>query len=412
MFACIHSPEGSPSLRELAESFSPQVEMAGPDTALFSIDGLQLLFGTPVQIAAAIERKATSRVQIAIARHPDTALLAARHYPGVTLIAPGEELRYLGPFPLDALPLTAEMYATLDRWGIRTLADFARLPEQGVAERLGRLGHALRQLARGEAGRPLRFHQPAAEFSDSVDLDHPVALLEPLLFLLARSLQELMIRLESRGMAVGEIRIEFRLNARRTTDRVLKLPFPSRDARALLKLLHLELEAHPAESAVLGYTMSIEPVDPRVEQKGLFLPPTPEPEKLELTLEKIRAMVGAENAGYVELLDTHRPEPWRMLRWPPERKMLVPAQGRLGFRCFRPPLHADVAVVNERPSQVQATLGVRGKVLEAAGPWRTSGDWWRRTAWDRDEWDLLLSNGGLYRVYRQSNSWHVEGSYD
>jgi protein ImuB len=55
--------------------------------------------------------------------------------------------------------------------------------------------------------------------------------------------------------------------------------------------------------------------------------------------------------------------------------------------------------------------GIHGKVLNAAGPWRTSGDWWTTTVWNRDEWDIALSNGALYRIYCDSN-WYVEGSYD
>jgi protein ImuB len=52
-------------------------------------------------------------------------------------------------------------------------------------------------------------------------------------------------------------------------------------------------------------------------------------------------------------------------------------------------------------------------VLNASGPWRTSGDWWTASSWNRDEWDITLNNGALYRLYREPNQqWFLEGSYD
>jgi protein ImuB len=56
--------------------------------------------------------------------------------------------------------------------------------------------------------------------------------------------------------------------------------------------------------------------------------------------------------------------------------------------------------------------GVRGAVLDRAGPWRASGDWWD-VAWSREEWDVALE-GGLYRIFRDRirDEWFVEGELD
>jgi protein ImuB len=84
---------------------------------------------------------------------------------------------------------------------------------------------------------------------------------------------------------------------------------------------------------------------------------------------------------------------------------------RLSLRIFRPPRVARVALASGQPGFVAAE-GIRGKVLEYAGPWRSSGDWWTSDAWRRDEWDIALSDGALYRIYCETCGWFVEGSYD
>jgi len=72
-----------------------------------------------------------------------------------------------------------------------------------------------------------------------------------------------------------------------------------------------------------------------------------------------------------------------------------------------------VEVRDGRPVQVDA-FGVRGDVVLAAGPWHTSGDWWTPEAWNRDEWDVALESGGVYRMFQETGSgrWFVEGAYD
>ena len=57
------------------------------------------------------------------------------------------------------------------------------------------------------------------------------------------------------------------------------------------------------------------------------------------------------------------------------------------LRMVRPPESIRVDLQGERPARVYLR-GMRGKVLTASGPWRTSGDWWQETPWHQDEWDL------------------------
>jgi protein ImuB len=165
-----------------------------------------------------------------------------------------------------------------------------------------------------------------------------------------------------------------------------------------LKLIQHDLEAHKPCEPIEKLRLRILPADPRRVQHGLFIPAAPQPEKLEMTLGKIRALVGVKNVKTPELRNTHRPG-WSI------------GDSRLAFRYFRPPVAARVELEAGRPKHL-LTRVCRGKIARVSGPWRTSGDWWREDRWDRDEWDLALADGSLFRVYRDGGGWFVEGSYD
>jgi len=275
----------------------------------------------------------------------------------------------------------------------------------------------LRELARGEAERKLTPLREPTRFEDEIELEYPVELLEPLAFPLARLFNGLTTRLATRALATDELRLRLKLENRAEYRRTLRLPAPSLDGKAFLKLAQLDLAAHPPPAPVIHVRVEMNPVLPRAAQSGLFLPAAPEPVKLELTLARIRAIVGEGRVGSPELLDTHRPDAFRMV------DALAHARANergsadggvrltLAFRIFRPPRAARVALDSGQPGFV-AAQGIRGQVMERAGPWRTSGDWWTRDPWSRDEWDIALSDGALYRLYCAPEGWFVEGSYD
>jgi protein ImuB len=224
-----------------------------------------------------------------------------------------------------------------------------------------------------------------------------VDLLEPLAFLLARLLKGLAALLATRALATDELRLRLKLENRATDERTLRLPVPTLDTKAFLKLWQLDLAAHPPVSPIVHVWMGMNPVKPRAAQGGLFVPLAPEPVKLELTLARIRAQKGSD-AFFASPPSTP----------PPAKNASVPF---LVLRRFRPARAASVAIASGQPGFVAAE-GVRGKVLEFAGPWRTSGDWWTTNPWARDEWDIALSDGALYRIYCEPRGWFVEGSYD
>ena len=75
-----------------------------------------------------------------------------------------------------------------------------------------------------------------------------------------------------------------------------------------------------------------------------------------------------------------------------------------------------VTVHAQKPSTVTAN-GSRFTVINHAGPWRSSGEWWSETCWCREEWDVELADNSSTMISRiaydpASNCWYMQGIYD
>ncbi len=460
------------ALLDCAQSFSPRVEDGGADTVLLDLAGLEPLFGPVPKIARDVARRASDlglETNVAVAFNPEAAMLAARGFSGVTVIPEGKEAEHLGSLPVEvlfggALDLDenrqAELLETFSRWGVRTLRALAALPDVALSERLGQEGLRLQQLARGAASHVLVPVEPNLVFEEAVELEYPLVLLEPLAFLLGRLLEQLCARLGAHALATQELRLRLELDngcreeedgaslrsedgrrrpsprdpeqsSKRLFQRTLRLPVPLLDCKVFLKLLQLDLKAHPPGAPIVKIHLAMEPVRSRAAQGGLFLPPTPEPEKLELTLARIAGIVGEGKTGSVELLDTHRPEGFRMQRFAPvepqglkSRSLQKQAEKTrdlvTALRLFRPPVRATVTLRDSKPAHITCSRRKQvpeGEILWTAGPWRASGDWWKHQGWARDEWDIAVQGEAgvaLYRLVRDllNGEWVVEGTYD
>jgi protein ImuB len=444
------------ALLDVGWSVSPRMEDTAPDTIVLDIAGLTSLFKSLENIAAILVERC-SRVglqpHMAVASNIAAAVHAARGFPGITLIPPGEESQRLSPLPVEALQPSTEMLETLQCWGIQTCGALAALPVLQLSERLGAEGVFLHQLAEGKYCRSLVLAEPETCFTEEMKLDYAITELEPLSFLLHRLLDQVCARLEARSLAASAFCLQFALKdpveeesqvkskssvsmrGHTAYEKMLRLPVPMRDSKTLLKLLRLQLQSDPPHGSIVKIILTAEPARPRAGQKGLFVPDSPDREKLEVTIARIAGLVGDSNVGSPQLVDTHRPGEFRMFPFSPseessgsrKRESRPRRRTAIAFRMFRPELLASVESREGCPFRV-GFRGARGNVVAASGPWRTSGDWWETQGWREDEWDVEIrfddsgrkqvsqrsAQNGLYRIYYDwlRRGWFVRGRYD
>jgi hypothetical protein len=226
-----------------------------------------------------------------------------------------------------------------------------------------------------------------------------------------------------------------------------------RDARALRTLALLDLESHPPDAAIDRVTVAVDPTPGRVVQFSLLTRPLPSPEQLSTLTARLAALMGEGRCGSPALVDSWRPGAFAMKPFAPRESTAIHSKydtprhrdtevtnsnslSNLGasmpqcvvevkavanpvvaLRRFRTPMPARVRAEEGRPVRVDppspgglrgtGQRGLGGRVEVAAGPWRTSGAWWKREGgWDRDEWDVALADGVTYRLFRDRTDAH------
>jgi protein ImuB len=443
------------ALADIGHAFAPRIEREG-DRIFFDSEDLARLYPAGETAIAQAVQAAAARVglgvRVAIAASKGVARLATRARElALVPTATGPARAALASIPVEqlvdevieretlrgsptsrdglargnpALP-HAQLAATFRRWGLRTAGDVAALPEDAVGLRLGPAGARAARLARGEDDEPFVPRLPDDALEEAIELDYPVAELEPFSFLLRGLVDRALGRLRERSLACAGLTLRLALDPRGVDVRTVPIAAPTGDAATLLQLARLDLARRPPAAPIVGVRLLALPARVRATQLDILRPAGPAPDRLAATIARLAALVGPDNVGAPAVEETWREEAVRVTSYEPVSSSPLPVGEA---KTNRPAGEGPELTIRRRrpPEEIEMLLDRKGlaafrgrettaRVLVAAGPYRLSGEWWREDEhFQRTYWDVHASDGAVYRVHQDARDgrWFLDGYYD
>ena len=421
------------ALLQCAYGFSPYLENTAPGVCTLDLRGLAELKNADSQVLAAWAGRLrillsglNLRARIGVGLTPNLARHAARWSDGIEIVSNPQA--FVSSLPVAALGPSSDVTVILGKWGIRTVGELLALGQEALVDRLGLEALALFAAASTTATRPLNLVTPTERFEETIDFDHEIETLEPLLFILRRFVDQLSQRLALTGVVAETLTLRLRLASAEVIERRLRIPAPTCEADILFRMLHTHLETLRTESPIASFALTASPGQPEQKQFGLFEVALRDRNQFQETLARLVGLLGADRVGTPILDNTHRPGAFRLLPPDFENASAVAVDRKaaslrpLPIRRFRPSIRAQVQTSGPANAPTDGSIGPlpislrcsadSGRIRVAVGPWRASGNWWEPGAWQREEWDVEGRHGAIYRLACEPDGWKVEGVLD
>jgi len=240
---------------------SPKVTAEEPGLFLLDASGLKHLGGEGKFCRDVLKLSSQSGFidgHVGIADSAFAAMVATRFKQKRWYLVPGEEdASFLAPLPIQHLPVSEDMQEALLGLGIKSMGQFAQLPENSLVERFGSEGSIAYALALGRDPRRPTLPPLQREFQCSMELGAPVELLNETLFVLKSMLDRLMDELKQAGLWADELIVSFYNDNDKFDERPIKLIRPSNHGKFLLEVVKLSLEAQPLKREFTGVGLAV-----------------------------------------------------------------------------------------------------------------------------------------------------------
>lgn len=404
------------------DAASPLVEDGGLGLAFLEMHGIE--GGAAGWIAAVRNALAGFDLPVRAGCGPNPFVARAATFAGDGTICGGDAAAFLAPFSLDVLGAPNDIGERLRLLGVMTLGDLAALPHGPFVRRFGIDASAWHERARGIDRRLLRPRARALRIDRTLYGEGDAASEEQVLFALRTLVGRVVDDLGAAGKRAGRLVLELECDNGDVRELATRVAQPTAVQATLFELLRARLEGITLDAPVVGLKLLAERLEDGGVPLALFSSSDPDPDAIGVVLARIDAAFGEDRALRPRIVEGPRIE--RRYAFEP---FTVEALAATAWAIAAPPPFAQTAtlqlrIVEPQPVAVECTAGAprlvgspAQGVLDFAGPWRVDESWWTNATGGgeplvRDEYDVLLDDGALVRIARESSGWTIRGIYD
>jgi protein ImuB len=413
----VHDPLRSAHLWEdildALDAVSPLVDDSGEGLAYLWMQGVA---GTP-QSWMQQAREALAGFDLpfrcAIAQNKFAARAAALVEDG-TICEAGKERELLAPLGTDVLEMEADTVARLQLLGVHTLGDLANLPHGPFVRRFGSRATKWHRNAQGVDATPFLPRPHHLHIEAQLAGEGTAESEEQIYFALRILVSRVHDDLVRAGKRAGVVLLRLECENADTHSIEIRIAQPTSDRNMIFDLARAKVEGRTFDSPITGLWLQATQLEDGGVPATLFAGSDPDPAVVELAIARLEAAL-AKSPQRASVVPANRLE--SQFTYEPFAGMPAPLPAgvsALPATAVPPQIRLsnvreiDVRVLKNAPAFVGSPPQA---VLDFAGPWRVEETWFEEAV-ARDEYDVLLEDGALYRIFRQGTHWYLRGSYD
>lgn len=399
------------TILEALDAVSPLVEDGEDGLAYLEMHGIE---GSPERWFAAISATLHGAPPFALGVGPNKFVARAAALAGGRVISTHLETRtLLAPLSLSLLGIDDDVERRLHLLGVTTLGELAALPHGPFVRRFGPPAARWHDNARGLDDRPFLPRARSLRIERTLFGEGNAACEEQILFALRTLVARISEDVAVAGKRCGRLILALECENGDVRNVAATIAQPTAEAQILFDLVRARLEGIVLESTVVGLRLSAERLEDGGIALSLFAQRDPDPQALGVALARIEAALGT-HALRAKIVDGNRPEsrvsyePFMLA--PPQTVQPSPSLAAFTALQYRLLEQREIDVVTE--AHVPRFVGTPPQpVVHVCGPWRVDETWWD-VPLRRDDYDVLLEDGALYRIARRDGRWYLCGVYD